>query len=48
MRKEGGMKHILAAIEKMQSKHSEHIAAYDPSGGIDNARRLTGAHETAR
>lgn len=25
----------------------EHIAAYDPSGGADNARRLTGKHETA-
>jgi len=28
-------------------KQDEHIAAYDPSGGLDNQRRLTGAHETA-
>ena len=48
MREEGGMDHIIAAIEKMESKHKEHIEAYDPSGGKDNARRLTGAHETAR
>lgn len=47
MREEGGMEHIMVAIEKMEAKHMEHIEAYDPSGGKDNARRLTGAHETA-
>ncbi len=25
----------------------EHIRVYDPTGGEDNKRRLTGAHETA-
>ena len=28
-------------------KQEEHIKAYDISGGEDNKRRLTGAHETA-
>ena len=48
MRKEGGMEHIVNAIEKMGKKHDEHIAEYDPTNGADNARRLTGLHETAR
>jgi glutamine synthetase len=39
--------HILAAIEKLSHSHREHIAYYDPTGGKDNARRLTGKHETA-
>lgn len=43
MRKEGGMKVILDAIEKLSKKHKEHIAAY----GEGNERRLTGRHETA-
>jgi glutamine synthetase len=42
MRNEGGIKHILAAIEKLSKKHAEHIAVY----GIGNERRLTGKHET--
>ena len=25
----------------------KHINAYDPKGGVDNARRLTGLHETS-
>jgi len=41
------MKHIVEAIEKMSTKHDEHIAEYDPTQGVDNARRLTGLHETA-
>ena len=48
MREEGGMEHIVKAIEKMSSKHDEHIREYDPTNGKDNARRLTGLHETAR
>ena len=48
MRQAGGYQHIEAAIEKMSKKHKEHIESYDPSGGADNARRLTGRHETAR
>jgi len=42
MRKEGGMKHIEEAIEKLGKRHKEHIAVY----GDDNALRLTGRHET--
>jgi len=42
MRKEGGIKAINEAIEKMSSRHNEHIAVY----GEDNDLRLTGAHET--
>ncbi|CAM6124304.1 unnamed protein product [Calypogeia fissa] len=43
MREEGGMKAILAAIEKLSKKHPEHIKEY----GIGNEKRLTGKHETA-
>ena len=43
MRGEGGIKHIMAAIEKLGEKHAEHIAVY----GEDNDQRLTGKHETA-
>ena len=42
MRKEGGMKVIEEAIEKLGKRHKEHIAVY----GDDNALRLTGRHET--
>jgi glutamine synthetase len=47
MRKPGGYAEIISAIEKLSKAHAEHIAYYDPSGGKDNERRLTGAHETA-
>lgn len=47
MRNAGGIKHIEAAIEKLSKKHSLHICAYDPKGGKDNERRLTGLHETS-
>ena len=49
MRAEGGYDAILKAMERLGApgKQEEHIAAYDPSGGLDNQRRLTGAHETA-
>jgi len=47
MRKPGGMKEILNSIECLSKAHNEHIAYYDPSGGRDNERRLTGKHETA-
>jgi len=42
MRKPGGMKHIDAAIKKLEGRHKEHIAVY----GEDNTLRLTGRHET--
>merc|ERR1711892_536600 len=47
MRKEGGMKAIEAAIERMAKHQVRHIKAYDPKEGKDNGRRLTGAHETS-
>jgi len=47
MRKEGGIRAIEAAIERLSHAHAEHIAYYDPKQGRDNERRLTGAHETA-
>lgn len=47
MREDGGMAVINAAIEKLKSRHHEHIRAYDPKQGEDNARRLLGSHETA-
>ncbi|KAK9470569.1 uncharacterized protein V1510DRAFT_422686 [Dipodascopsis tothii] len=43
MREPGGMKAIEAAIEKLSTRHAEHIALY----GEDNDMRLTGKHETA-
>lgn len=45
--KGSGLKAIHEAIEKLSKKHREHIEAYDPRGGLDNVRRLTGRHETA-
>ncbi|KAK2616034.1 hypothetical protein N8I77_002752 [Diaporthe amygdali] len=42
MREEGGMKHIEAAIKKLEGRHKEHIAVY----GEGNEKRLTGRHET--
>lgn len=42
MREEGGMKHIEAAIKKLEGRHKEHILVY----GEGNELRLTGRHET--
>ncbi|XP_012685656.2 glutamine synthetase-like [Clupea harengus] len=47
MRAEGGLTHIEEAIEKLSNRHKEHILVYDPRGGQDNMRRLTGKHETS-
>jgi len=47
MRRPGGMAAIEAAIEALSKNHDTHIKAYDPHGGKDNARRLTGLHETS-
>ncbi|XP_040013621.1 glutamine synthetase-like [Xiphias gladius] len=47
MREERGLQYIEEAIEKLRKKHSKHIRVYDPRGGQDNARRLTGLHETS-
>ncbi|CAL1535083.1 unnamed protein product [Lymnaea stagnalis] len=47
MRQEGGLAEIERAIEKLAKKQAEHIRAYDPNDGKDNARRLLGSHETS-
>jgi len=47
MREEGGIKYIEDAIQKLGKRHMTHIRNYDPTGGKDNARRLTGHHETS-
>ncbi|XP_063795851.1 glutamine synthetase [Pseudophryne corroboree] len=47
MREDGGLKYIEEAIERLSKRHEVHIRNYDPKGGSDNARRLTGLHETA-
>ena len=38
---------IERAIERLGREHKRHIEAYDPNKGKDNARRLTGHHETS-
>lgn len=43
MREEGGLEHIMDAINKLRKKHLEHINVY----GDDNCERLTGLHETS-
>jgi glutamine synthetase len=47
MREDNGLKAIEGAVEKLSRKHAEHIRVYDPHGGMDNRRRLTGRHETS-
>jgi len=47
MRQDGGYDKIIEAIKLMEKKPMEHIMEYDPAGGADNRRRLTGLHETA-
>jgi len=47
MRSEGGKKVILDAIVKLEKRHNLHMMSYDPQGGRDNLRRLTGTHETS-
>ncbi|XP_078142460.1 glutamine synthetase-like isoform X1 [Centroberyx gerrardi] len=47
MRDAGGLQYIEQAVEKLSKRHAEHIRVYDPRGGQDNQRRLTGFHETS-
>ncbi|XP_049286304.1 glutamine synthetase 2 cytoplasmic isoform X1 [Anopheles funestus] len=47
MREPGGLAEIESAIGKLSKHHERHIRAYDPHGGKDNERRLTGKHETS-
>lgn len=42
-----GFSEIEKAIDKLSKVHMKHIKVYDPRGGKDNERRLTGLHETA-
>ena len=42
MREDGGMKHIEAAMKKLEARHIDHIKVY----GEGNDARLTGKHET--
>uniref|UniRef100_A0A8C2UUS5 Glutamine synthetase n=1 Tax=Chinchilla lanigera TaxID=34839 RepID=A0A8C2UUS5_CHILA len=44
---ENGLKYTEEATEKLSKQHQYHIHAYDPKGGLDNARCLTGFHETS-
>uniref|UniRef100_U5EZ20 Glutamine synthetase n=1 Tax=Corethrella appendiculata TaxID=1370023 RepID=U5EZ20_9DIPT len=47
MREDNGIVEIQKAIKKLSQHHDRHIRAYDPRGGKDNERRLTGKHETS-
>ncbi|XP_031625061.1 glutamine synthetase 2 cytoplasmic isoform X2 [Contarinia nasturtii] len=47
MREKGGITTINDAVDKLSKCHEKHIKAYDPNGGKDNERRLTGRHETS-
>lgn len=47
MREKNGITAINEAVEKLSKCHLKHIQAYDPNGGKDNERRLTGKHETS-
>ena len=47
MREPNGLTEIEDAIEKLGKRHKTHIVNYDPKGGLDNKRRLTGHHETS-
>lgn len=45
MREEGGLGEIKRAIDKLSRNHLDHLKVYDPKGGDDNRRRLTGVHD---
>lgn len=47
MRRDGGLEVIKAAMQKLERTHLASMAVYDPNGGKDNLRRLTGRHETS-
>lgn len=47
MRADNGIVEIEKAIERLSKRHLKHIQAYDPRGGKDNERRLTGNFETS-
>lgn len=47
MRTQGGLAYIESACEALSKRQNYHIYNYDMSGGAENSKRLTGAHETA-
>lgn len=47
MRVDGGLAEIEKAVEKLSKQQERHIKAYDPRGGKDNEKRLTGKNETS-
>uniref|UniRef100_A0A8R1I5K6 glutamine synthetase n=1 Tax=Caenorhabditis japonica TaxID=281687 RepID=A0A8R1I5K6_CAEJA len=47
MRAPGGLDAIKQAMTGLERTHSEAMKKYDPNGGMDNLRRLTGRHETS-
>ena len=47
MREENGLKYTEEGTEKLSKGQQCHIRAYEPKGAVDNARRLTGFHETS-
>ncbi|XP_077302045.1 glutamine synthetase 2 cytoplasmic-like [Arctopsyche grandis] len=47
MREDNGIIEIEKAIDKLSKVHMRHIKVYDPRGGKDNEKRLTGNFETS-
>lgn len=47
MRNAGGKKVIYDAMPLLEKEHLRHQVNYDPVGGEDNKRRLSGLHETS-
>ncbi|CAL2038593.1 unnamed protein product [Caenorhabditis brenneri] len=48
MRKANGISAIIEAMKSLEKTHAEAMMVYDPNGGKDNLRRLTGRHETSK
>ncbi|KAF1755591.1 hypothetical protein GCK72_012041 [Caenorhabditis remanei] len=48
MRKPNGLTAIFEAMKGLEKTHLEAMKVYDPNGGQDNLRRLTGRHETSQ
>jgi len=47
MRQPGGLEVMKNCMNALKEAHHVHIKNYDLDGGVSNARRLTGKHETA-
>jgi glutamine synthetase len=47
MREKGGLVCINEAIRKLETRHAHHLKLYDPHGGADNLKRLTGLRATS-